>query len=107
MSTVVQLAWPGASLPPPPAGLGEQTTVVHLWGACPWSETLSDYDRAHISTYARLLYDESEGATEDDLARMVFHLNPCSNRPRVQRIVRSHLRRAHWIADTLFPMLGW
>ena len=90
----------------PSEGLG-QASVTHLWGFCPWSEELSDYDRAHIPIYAQLLYDESEGATEEDLARGIFRLDPFSNRARVQRIVRSHLRRAHWIADALFPFLGW
>ena len=96
--------------PPPsavPPGVSEGATVTRIWGFCPWSDELSDYDRANISVYARLLYDESEGATENDLAREVFHLDPYANRPRVQRIVQSHLRRARWIAETLYPMLGW
>ena len=108
MATVIHLAQPRRA-PPPPAATSSfhRAVVINLWGACPWSEALSDYDRTRISTYARLLHDESEGATEDDLARIVFRLDPYVNRPRVLRVVRSHLRRAHWIADTLFPMLGW
>ncbi|HEY0105163.1 MAG TPA: DUF2285 domain-containing protein [Rhizomicrobium sp.] len=78
-----------------------------LWGTCPWTEKLSDYDRRNIDLYARLLHDESEGASDDDLARGVFGLDPYRDRARVLAILRSHLRRAHWIADTLFPMLGW
>ena len=109
MATVIQLAQlPQVPLPrPATAPAARLAAVVNLWGSCPWSEALSDYDRIHIPTYARLLHDESEGATEDDLARIVFRLDPYVNRPRVLRIVRSHLCRAHWVADTLFPMLGW
>ena len=81
--------------------------VVALWGACPWSEELSDYDRHHIHLYARLLHDESEGAAEDDLARDVLGLDPYRYRSRTLRVLRSHLKRARWIRDTLFPMLGW
>jgi hypothetical protein len=61
-----------------PAG----ANVVALWGSCPWSDDLSDYDRRNINLYARLLYDESEGATEDDLVREVMGLEPCRNRAR-------------------------
>ncbi|MEJ0044572.1 MAG: DUF2285 domain-containing protein [Rhizomicrobium sp.] len=81
--------------------------MVRLWGPCPWSEALSDYDRRHIAIYARLLHDESEGASEADLARGVFGFDPYASRERTQRIVQSHLTRAHWIADALFPMLDW
>ncbi len=75
--------------------------VVALWGVCPWSDGLSDYDRRNINLYAQLLYEESEGASEDDLARDVLGVDPYRNRSRSLRILRSHLKRAHWIADTL------
>jgi len=81
--------------------------IVNFWGICPWTEQFSDYDRRNVDLYARLLHDESEGASEDDLALGVFALDPYRNRSRVLAILRSHLRRAHWIADTLFPMLDW
>lgn len=80
--------------------------IVALWGACPWSDEFTDYDRKHIFIYARLLHDESEGASEDDLALNIFGLDPYRNRGRVLRILRSHLNRARWLADTIFPMLG-
>ncbi len=88
---------------PEPSGAG----VVTLWGNCPWTAQLSDYDRRNIDIYARLLHDESEGASEDDLVRGVFGLDPYRNRDRALGVLRSHLRRARWIADALFPMLGW
>ncbi len=90
-----------------PGGEHATVAVVRLWGPCPWSEALSDYDRRHIAVYARLLHDESEGASEAELARRVFRIDPHANRNRTQLVVRSHLKRAHWIADTLFPMLDW
>ena len=84
-----------------------KTPVVTLWGLCPWNDELSDYDRRNIDLYARLLHDESEGASEEDLARDAFAIDPYRHRDRALAILRSHLRRAHWIADTLFPMLDW
>ena len=77
------------------------------WSACPWSEELSDYDRCSLYLYARLLHDESEGADILDLARDVFGLSPWFDSQRAFAIVQSHLKRAHWIADNYFPMLGW
>jgi len=81
--------------------------TVRLWGAPPWSEGLTDYDRQNISLYARLLHDESEGASEDELARAIFGIDPNRKRHRGRTIVQAHLRRAHWIADTILPLLGW
>ncbi len=83
-------------------------SVVVLWGACPWSEELSDYDRHNIRLYARLLHDdESEGINEDVLARDILGLDPYRHRSRTLAILRSHLTRARWIRNMLFPMLGW
>ena len=91
------------SAEPDPTGV----VIIEIWGICPWSDQLSDYDRLNINLYARLLHDESENISEDDLARGVFGLDPYRNRSRVLAILRSHLRRAHWLADTLFPLLDW
>lgn len=77
---------------------------VILWARCPWSDEITEYDRRNIALYARLLHDASEGALVDDLAIAVFRLGPS---PRAREVVRSHLKRAEWIADTLLPYLGW
>jgi hypothetical protein len=79
--------------------------IVRLWGPCPWTAEFSDYDRSNIDLYARLLHDESEGASESHLAYCVFGFSQPTRRTRL--VVRSHLNRAHWVADTLFPLLGW
>jgi hypothetical protein len=81
--------------------------VITLWGLCPWSENISDYDRHNIYLYAELLSSETEGASEEDLARQFFELHWDRSRALAIGILRSHLRRAHWIADHAFPMLGW
>ncbi len=113
MSNVVMLPkrLPSQTTTPPrshlresdPAGVGLAT----LWGACPWSEEFSDYDRGNIHLYARLLHDESEGADEDDLVRTVFGLDPHRNRTGALGILHSHLKRARWVRDKLLPMLDW
>ena len=82
-----------------------RTEIVRLWRPCPWTAEFSDYDRSNIDLYARLLHDESEGASERHLAHCVFGFSQPTWRERA--VVSSHLNRAHWIADTLFPYLGW
>ncbi len=74
---------------------------------CPWSEDFSDYDKRHMQLYALLLDGESEGAGTDELAFFVFDLDPFTSRDWVLRVVRSHLRRAHWIVDNVTPLIGW
>ncbi|MEI9992084.1 MAG: hypothetical protein WDM86_18860 [Rhizomicrobium sp.] len=102
MGTVLAFPAPARRAPyRPPPGIRARGT----WTICPWSEEVSDYDKRHISTYAWLLHDESEGATEEELARTIFGLDP--GHAYARGVVRSHLRRAHWVADTLFPLLDW
>jgi len=112
----VEFDWGGTVVPLPPrcgarvaapSPTSVTASVVPLWGICPWSDELSDYDRRNIDLYARLLHDESEGAGEDDLLHGIFCLDPHRDRGRALAILRSHMARAHWIADALFQMLGW
>jgi hypothetical protein len=77
------------------------------WSVCPWSDTLTDYDKRNIGLFYRLMYDESEGAGEVDIARDVFGLSFWLQSQKTRLIVRSHLRRAHWLAENVFPFLGW
>jgi hypothetical protein len=85
-----------------------QGAAIHaLWMACPWSESLGEYDRRNIFVFAQLLYWKSEGADEPELARLVFGLDFYRDKARALTVVRSHLRRARWIEENHFPMLGW
>ncbi len=69
------------------------------------TERPSVYDKRKIDLYARLLDEEAAGSSEEAMAREVLHLNPRHGRARA--ILRGHLRRAHWVADTLSPLLDW
>lgn len=84
-----------------------RSTTASGWEPCPWSEAFSESDRANLHLYARLLHDESEGAGVYDLARDVFGLSPWLNSQRVLAIVQSYLKRAHWVEEHYYPMLGW
>ena len=65
----------------------------------PWSEDITDYDKAHLSLYLRLLDASGEGATAEDMARIVLGIDPAREPDRARRAVASHLRRARWMTE--------
>lgn len=64
----------------------------------PWSEHVTDYDRAHFITYLRLLDGVILGADEDELCRAILELDPASAHAKLT--LKSHLSRARWMAAT-------
>jgi hypothetical protein len=79
----------------------------NIWDVCPWGETLTAYDKRNLGLFARLLHDEAEGASEADIARDVFGMGARLNSRRARLMVRSHMCRAHWLENNVFPLLGW
>jgi hypothetical protein len=59
---------------------------------------LTEYDKQNIGLFYRLMYDESEVSSEADLARDVFGLSFRLRSKKARLIIRSHKRRAHWLA---------
>ena len=65
----------------------------------PWSETITEYDEAHYVVYLRLLDASAEGASIDEMARVVLGIDPDLDARRAQNAVASHLRRAKWMTE--------
>jgi hypothetical protein len=65
----------------------------------PESPSLTEYDERHLATYLRLLDAASEGAQWEEVARVVFGLDPVRDRERAQRVHHGHLARARWITE--------
>ncbi len=65
----------------------------------PWSDTITPYDEAHLPVYLRLLDANADGAAADDMARIIFDIDPAKEPERARRIVASHLRRARWMTE--------
>ena len=65
----------------------------------PWSERITAYDEAHFVVYLRLLDADSDGATADEMARVVLEIDPAKEPERAQKAVASHLRRARWMTE--------
>jgi hypothetical protein len=72
---------------------------VAIEDEAPWSDILTDYDQAHVVTYARLLDAADDGAKDDDIARIVLSLDPAAEPERAKRCLASHMRRARWISE--------
>lgn len=96
------------SVPQPPVAHGRDVVQSEgEWQVCPWSDTVTDYDKQNIGLFYRLMYDESEGVSEADIARDVFGFSFWLQSQKARLIVRSHMRRAHWLAENVFSLLGW
>ena len=65
----------------------------------PWSDRVTSYDEVHLVVYVRLLDAAADGAAEDEMARIIFGVDPVKEPARARRMVASHLRRARWMTE--------
>ncbi len=77
-----------------------ETEEAAIKDLAPDAGTLTDYDRAHMATYLRLLDAEADGADWIEVAIIVLHLDPASHPESCRRTWRSHLDRAQWMAKS-------
>lgn len=63
----------------------------------PTGETVLDYDRRHLLTYAELLDAEKDGITWQDGALEILGIDPVTDATRARTCWDSHLARARWI----------
>jgi hypothetical protein len=66
-------------------------------GEAPSASELTDYDRAHLVTYLRLLDAEQANANPEEVMRLVLGLDPRKDGARAKRVYDTHLARAHWM----------
>ncbi|MDZ5698675.1 DNA -binding domain-containing protein [Chelativorans sp. M5D2P16] len=71
----------------------------------PWSDSLTAYDNEHFTTYMRLLDASADDASEEEMAQVVFGIDPVLEPDRARRTVRSHLNRANWMVTTGYKEL--
>ena len=65
----------------------------------PNSDHLTDYDRAQLKLYARLLDAEADGAALSEVAHRLFGIDAKDEPERARRVHNNHLVRAHWVAE--------
>jgi len=65
----------------------------------PSEPRLTDYDRAHLATYLRLLDAASAGAPWQEACRIVLGVDPAGEPERARRAHETHLARAIWLTE--------
>lgn len=66
----------------------------------PDSADLTDYDRAHIKLYMRLLDAAADGADWREAVEVLFGIDPIREPERARKVHDSHLARARWMTHT-------
>ncbi len=79
--------------------MSERQTHPFITDTAPIENQLTDYDRAHLTTYLRLLDAAKEGAPWTEVARIVLGIDPAGEPDRAKRVYDSHLARARWMTD--------
>ncbi len=87
----------------PPA---RSATVLPMRGLCPDPDEVTDYDRSNMTLYTWLLIGHEDGMNLEELAAEVFHFDLSTNRAWALRVTLSHLRRAQWVHDRLYPTIS-
>ena len=65
----------------------------------PSSQTLTSYDREHMTLYMRLLDSARDGADWREAVQILFGLDPECDPVRCQHIHEAHLARARWMTE--------
>lgn len=65
--------------------------------AVPWSERVTAYDEEHFVVYLRLLDATADGASDDEMSRIVLGIDPAREPERARKALKSHLERARWM----------
>lgn len=65
----------------------------------PTAPLVTDYDKAHLKLYLRLLDAHAEGAAWENVARLLLDIDPAAERDRALRRHETHLARARWMTE--------
>jgi len=65
----------------------------------PTAPMVTNYDKAHLRLYLRLLDADAEGAAWDEAARLLLDIDPVAERDRALRRHETHLARARWMTE--------
>lgn len=65
----------------------------------PSDTKVTDYDRAHLTLYLRLLDADREQAAWDEVASILLVIDPVKERDRARLRYETHLARARWMSD--------
>ena len=74
----------------------QQTEIADT---APSEPRLTDYDRAHLATYLRLLDAAVQNADWEEAASLILGMDAKSQPDRARRAYDSHLARAQWMTS--------
>ena len=80
-------------------------TKIQLADAPPAADHLTEYDRNHLKTYARLLDADAARADWQEVADLVLGLDVTRQAEHARRVYRAHLERARWMAKAGYQHL--
>jgi hypothetical protein len=80
-------------------------SVLPLYGLCPTSPEITDYDKKNYRLYTWLLIQEEDGATIEELASGILGFDLSKDRDWALRVTRSHLVRARWLHNLIWPCI--
>ncbi|RUV28593.1 DUF2285 domain-containing protein [Mesorhizobium sp. M5C.F.Ca.IN.020.32.2.1] len=83
----------------------DRTQSSTLLDEVPWSDRLTAYDRAHFTTYMRLLDASADEAPEEEMAHLILGIDPALEPERARNALRSHLDRANWMVTSGYKEL--
>lgn len=78
---------------------------VHLAAVAPEGNEITNYDRNHFSTYARLVFADDAGQDWRTSAVEILGLDVDKDQEASRRCWESHSKRAHWIATEGYQIL--
>ncbi|MGB8365201.1 MAG: DUF2285 domain-containing protein [Rhizomicrobium sp.] len=73
--------------------------LPHIEDEAPWSDRLTEYDRAHLELYVRLLDAIAAHADQEAIALELFGIDAAKEPHRAERVIESHLTRARWMTQ--------
>ena len=81
------------------------TRTSEIASVGPQGDALTDYDKAQIKLYMRLLDAEASGATLSEIAQVLFGIDADTEPDRASDAVESHLARARWMTEVGYRLL--
>jgi hypothetical protein len=78
---------------------------VGLRRLAPTDDVVTDYDRAHLQQYVRLLDARTQGVSTAEMCRQILEIDPAATAEEAEMTLKSHLDRAVWLTSVGFRQL--
>lgn len=80
-------------------------TVHDFADVPPADRSVTDYDRRHLTLYARLLDANADGATLHEIAKILFGIDADEDPDLARKLHDGHLDRARWMTENGYRSL--